>query len=76
MNKSRFYYHRSSIYGWTVYDRKYQEPAYIACQDLLPPERVDESGTVCVSPIMLSSEHDAIKLCVRLTRAARATKEV
>ena len=76
MPKSRFFYRRSSIYGWAVYDRMYNEPAYMACQDLLPPEKEDESGTICMSPVLLNSEHDAIKLCVRLTRAARISKEV
>lgn len=71
MNKSRFYYNHSSIYGWTVYDRLYHEPAYTACQDLLQPERIDESGTVCVSPVMLKSEYDAFKLCVKLNKISK-----
>lgn len=65
----RFYYNRSTCYGWCVYDRLYQAPAYEACADLLPPIKQDESGTTTESPVMLRSEYAAMRLCSRLNRA-------
>lgn len=78
MNNNRFYYSKSHIYGWCVYDRAYGSiPAYEACCELLPPVKVDESGTACESPVMLKSEYVAMRLCSKLNLAyKRAMKEV
>ena len=63
----RFVYSKSNVYGWCVYDTKHGRlPAYQACCELLPPIKVDESGTVCESPVMLRSEYEAMKLRRRL----------
>lgn len=63
----RFVYSKSNVYGWCVYDTKLGRlPAYQACCELLPPIKVDESGTVCESPVMLRSEYEAMKLRRRL----------
>ena len=64
----RFFYSRSHVYGWTVYDRETQQPAYEACCDLLPPVKV---GEICESPVQLASEYAAISLCRRLNVAWR-----
>lgn len=74
----RFTYSYSRVYGWCVYDRERgQSPAYEACSELLPPVKVDESGTVCESPVLLKNEYAAMSLCRRLNVALkRATKEV
>lgn len=69
MSKKRFYYNRSIVYGWCVYDRDTNEPAYEACAELLPPVKQDESGTVTVSPTMLESEYKAMSLCTKLNVA-------
>ena len=73
---NRFTYSHSSVYGWCVYDRERgQSPAYDACCELLPPVKVDESGTTCESPVMLRSEYAAMRLCSRLNLAhKRAVK--
>lgn len=71
----RFFYSRSHVYGWTVYDCETQQPAYEACCDLLPPVKVDESGTVCVSPVQLDSEYAALALCRKLNVAWRKNNE-
>lgn len=71
MPTKRFFYSRSHVYGWTVYDRTTHQPAYEACCDLLPPVKVDESGTVCESPTMLGSEYAAMRLCMKLNAAWR-----
>lgn len=72
MKKKRFVYGHSSVYGWTVYDKERgTEPAYEACCDLLPPLKVDESGTICESPVMLDSEYQAMRLCMKLNRAVK-----
>ena len=67
----RFTYAYSRVYGWCVYDREYgQEPAYMACCELLPPIKQDESGTVCESPVLLKSEYAAMSLCRKLNVAS------
>ena len=43
-------------------------PAYNACCELLPPLKVDETGTTYESPVLLSSEWEAMKLCSKLNR--------
>ena len=76
MNQKRFYYNRSVVYGWCVYDRQIQMPAYDACAELLPPVRQDENGTVTESPTMLENEYMAMRLCARLNVAyKRSMKE-
>ena len=75
--KKRFYYSKSIIYGWCVYDRNTNEPAYNACAELLPPVKQDESGTVTVSPTMLESEYKAMSLCTKLNISyKKSMKEV
>lgn len=69
MEKKRFFYNHSSVYGWCVYDREYGSPAYIACADLLPPVTVNEDGAVDESPVLLESEYKAMRLCSRLNLA-------
>lgn len=77
MDQKRFYYNYSSVYGWCVYDRQIQMPAYDACAELLPPVRQDESGTVTESPVLLETEYKAMRLCSRLNVAyKRSMKEV
>ena len=68
MNKPRFYYSRSVVYGWCVYDRQTNTPAYEACCDYLPPISDDESGKVCVSPIC-DTEFQAMRICTKLNIA-------
>ena len=74
---NRFTYSHSSVYGWCVYDRERgQSPAYDACCELLPPVKVDESGTTCESPVLLKNEYAAMRLCAKLNRAHKlAMKE-
>ena len=68
----RFKYGHSHVYGWTVYDtERGMSPAYDACCELLPPVKVDDSGTVCESPVMIESEYKAMRLCSRLNGAYR-----
>ena len=69
MDQKRFYYSRSTVYGWCVYDRETHMPAYNACAELLPPVRQDESGTVTESPVLLENEYKAMRLCTRLNLA-------
>ena len=73
----RFVYNHSSVYGWTVYDKKLGfVPAYEACCNLLPPLNRDEFGTVtCESPVMLDSEYDAMRLCMRLNLAEKKSQK-
>lgn len=67
MNNNRFVYGHSHIYGWCVYDREHgMIPAYEACCQMLPPVKVDESGTTCVSPVLLATEYTAMSLCCKL----------
>ena len=69
MEQKRFYYNRSSVYGWCVYDRQTQTPAYDACADLLPPVYTGEDGSIDESPVLLESEYKAMRLCSRLNIA-------
>ena len=69
MSEKRFYYNRSMVYGWCVYDRQTGTPAYEACAEYLPPVKQDESGTTTESPILLGNEYKAIRLCTRLNVA-------
>ena len=64
MNK-RFYYTRSTIYGWAVYDRENNSPAWDACAELLPPVYEGEMGKVTVDPCC-ESEFAAQSLCIKL----------
>lgn len=75
--RQRFTYSHSGVYGWCVYDRERgHSPAYDACSELLPPVKVDESGTTCESPVMLKNEYTAMRLCSKLNMAhKRAMKE-
>ena len=68
--KQRFYYNRSHVYGWCVYDRDTNSPAWDACAELLPPVYEGESGKVTVDPCR-ESEIDAQLLCLKLNRAHR-----
>ena len=74
---NRFVYGNSHVYGWCVYDnQRGMAPAYDACSELLPPVKVDESGTACESPVLLRSEYAAMRLCSKLNLAhKRAMKE-
>lgn len=74
---NRFVYGKSHVYGWCVYDKERgQSPAYDACSELLPPVKVDESGTTCESPVLLKNEYAAMRLCSKLNLAhKRAMKE-
>ena len=78
MKGKRFVYTRSTCYGWCVYDRERgMLPAYDACCELLPPVKVDESGTTCESPVLLKNEYAAMRLCSKLNLAHKRTmKEV
>lgn len=66
MEKKRFFYSHSSVYGWCVYDREYGSPAYMACAGLLPPVTVNEDDAVDESLVLLESEYKAMRLCSRL----------
>ena len=68
MSQKRFYYNRSMVYGWCVYDRQTNMPAYDACGELLPPVRQDETGTYTESPIC-ETEYMAMRLCAKLNVA-------
>ena len=68
--KQRFYYGRSNVYGWCVYDRNTNSPAWDACAELLPPIYEGESGKVTVDPCR-ESEIDVQLLCMKLNRAHR-----
>ena len=70
----RFVYGKSHVYGWCVYDvERGRCPAYEACSELLPPVKVDESGTTCVSPVLLQNEYAAMRLCSKLNAAHKRT---
>lgn len=69
MEKKRFFYSHSSVYGWCVYDREYGLPAYMACAELLPPVKEDIDGAVDESPVLLENEYKAMRLCARLNVA-------
>lgn len=69
MEKKRFFYSHSSVYGWCVYDREYGLPAYMACAEMLPPVTVNEDSTVDESPVLLENEYKAMRLCARLNVA-------
>lgn len=68
--EKRFYYCRSHVYGWAVYDRQTNTPAWEACAQYLPPVRQDENGTVTVDPCC-DSEYAAMRLCTKLSIAER-----
>lgn len=70
----RFYYSRSTVYGWCVYDRQTNTPAYDACCEYLPPVSDNEEGRVCVSPIC-DTEFQAMRLCSKLNLATRKEME-
>lgn len=74
MEQKRYYYSRSNVYGWCVYDRQTHQPAYEACMYLLPPVKEDRNGNVYESPILLESEYKAIRLCARLNIADKKSK--
>ena len=65
MSNLRFYYTRSNVYGWAVYDRSTQTPAWDGCAELLPPVKSDEHGTVTADPCCLT-EYSASALCLKL----------
>lgn len=69
MDEKRFYYSKSMVYGWCVYDRQTQTPAYEACAEFLPPVKQDESGTTMETPVMLETEYKAMRLCAKLNVA-------
>lgn len=75
MNQKRFYYNHSTVYGWCVYDRQTQMPAYDACAELLPPVSQNENGTTTESPIC-DTEYQAMKLCTRLNLADKKRTRV
>lgn len=65
--KNRFYYSHSLVYGWTVYDRNIQSPAYEACAEFLP-HRVEHDTHITESPVLLT-EYQAMSLCRSLNVA-------
>lgn len=65
MKENRFYYTKSMVYGWAVYDREYGSPAYIACAEILPPVYDGENGKITVDPCC-ETEYQAMRLCSRL----------
>lgn len=66
MNKNRFYYSHSTVYGWCVYDRQRgHEPAYEACSELLPLKSPN-IGNIPDSPVMIERELQALRLCAAL----------
>lgn len=69
MEKKRFFYNHSFVYGWCVYDREYGSPAYEACAKLLSPVKEDIDGAIMESPTMLENEYKAMRLCARLNVA-------
>ena len=69
MDKKRFYYDRSVVYGWCVYDRQTNTPAYDTCAEYLLPVKQDEDGTTTESPVLLANEYVAMRLCARLNVA-------
>ena len=69
MEQKRFYYNRSTVYGWCVYDRQTQTPAYEASAQLLPPVSENNGGTITRSVVMLSGEYEAMRLCSKLNVA-------
>ena len=64
--EKRFYYARSFIYGWCVYDRRTHTPAYEACAEYLPKIFTD-GGIMVVDPTNLT-EAKAMLLCHKLNR--------
>lgn len=56
----KFYYHHSVVYGWAVYDRATNTPAYEAVSAVCP----------WASAVMLTEAKAAI-LCSRLNAASR-----
>ena len=77
MKNNRFYWSKSNVYGICVYDRERGNiPAYDACAEFLPPEKIDSNGTITtISPILLENEFQAMRICTRLNTAyKRATK--
>lgn len=69
MDEKRFYYSKSMVYDWCVYDRQTNQPAYEACAEFLPPVKQDESGTTMETPVMLETEYKAMRLCAKLNVA-------
>lgn len=74
MEKKRFFYNHSSVYGWCVYDREYGSPAYMACAEILPPVYEGESGKITVDPCC-ETEYQAMRLCSRLNLMWKHSKE-
>ena len=74
MEKNRFYYTKSMVYGWAVYDRQTNQPAWDACAEILPPVYEGENGKITVDPCC-ETEYQAMRLCMKLNRAIWA-KEV
>ena len=69
MTTKRFFYRYSTIYGWTVYDRRDNLPAYYACCEELDPISIEPDGTrVVQDPTQLKSEYAALRLCSKLNR--------
>ena len=64
----RFYYTRSIIYGWAVYDRQTNKPAWDACAEILPPVYEGKYGKITVDPCC-ETEYQAMRLCMKLNRA-------
>ena len=69
----RFYYSHSHVYGWAVYDRQTNTPAWEACAQYLPPVSNDEDGIVTEDPCC-DTEYAAMRLCSRLNGADRKSK--
>lgn len=69
MKENRFYYTKSMVYGWAVYDRQTNQPAWDACAEILPPVYEGENGAVDESPVLLENEYKAMRLCARLNVA-------
>lgn len=65
MEDKRFYYTKSMVYGWAVYDRQTNQPAWDACAEILPPVYDGENGKITVDPCC-ETEYQAMRLCSRL----------
>lgn len=70
MEKKRFVYGRSNLYGWVVYDRQRGSvPAYDACATMLPLVLGEGDDLVAQSPILMRSEYAAAKMAMQLNKA-------
>ena len=71
MKTRRFYYNRSTVYGWCVYDRQTQMPAYEACAEYLPPVDTGNQFEIMYESPLCDTEFQAMRLCTRLNRMVK-----